>query len=136
VPLVLKGILHPEDAVRAADEGIRAIVVSNHGGRVLDGALPTALALPAVAAAVGDRLELLVDGGIRRGADVLRALALGARATVVGRPVLWGLAVAGEAGVTAVLAQVRDELETDAALCGIADVRRVPHDLVVREVVR
>ena len=98
VPIVLKGILHPADAGAAADAGITAVVVSNHGGRTLDGAVTTAEILPEIADAVGDRVELLVDGGIRRGVDVIRALALGARAVLVGRPFLWGLAIAGEAG--------------------------------------
>jgi 4-hydroxymandelate oxidase len=136
IPVVLKGILHPDDAARAVDEGVAAIVVSNHGGRILDGAIPTADALPGISAAVDGRLEILVDGGIRRGADVLRALALGARAAVIGRPVLWGLAMAGADGVAAVLRQVVDELETDAALCGVGDVRQVPRDLVARAVDR
>jgi len=130
VPLVLKGILHPEDGRRAADAGAAAVVVSNHGGRTLDGAIPTAEILPEVAEAVGDRIELLVDGGIRRGSDVLRALALGARAVLVGRPFLWGLAIAGDAGQRHVFALLRHELEEDARFCGIADVSAVPRDLV------
>ena len=132
LPLVLKGLLHPDDAVRAADVGARAVIVSNHGGRQLDGAIPTAEILPDVAAAAGDRVEILVDGGIRRGADILRALALGARAVLVGRPFLWGLAAAGEAGVDRVFAILRDELGTDAALAGVADLGAVPSDLVRR----
>jgi 4-hydroxymandelate oxidase len=132
IPVILKGILHPDDAARAADDGVRAIVVSNHGGRVLDGTLPTALALPAVTEAVGGRLEVYVDGGIRRGADVLRALALGARAVLLGRPVLWGLALGGSEGAGEVLDLLAEELDTDAALCGVADVAQVPHDLVER----
>lgn len=130
VPIVLKGILHPADARTAADVGIPAVVVSNHGGRTLDGAITTAEILPEIADAVGDRLELLVDGGIRRGSDVIRALALGARAVLVGRPFLWGLAAAGQAGQRHVFTLLRDELEQDARSCGIADVTRVPRDLV------
>jgi 4-hydroxymandelate oxidase len=129
-PIVLKGILHPEDARRAVDAGAAAIVVSNHGGRTLDGAIPTAEILPEVADAVGGQVELLVDGGIRRGSDVLRALALGARAVLVGRPFLWGLAIAGEAGQRRVFSLFRDELEEDARFCGIADLTAVPRDLV------
>jgi 4-hydroxymandelate oxidase len=130
VPIVLKGILHPDDARAAADVGIPAVVVSNHGGRTLDGAIPTAEILPEIADAVGDRVELLVDGGIRRGVDVIRALALGARAVLVGRPFLWGLAIAGETGQRRVFATLRDELEQDARHCGIPDLRAVPRELV------
>lgn len=130
IPIVLKGILHPADALAAADAGIQAIIVSNHGGRTLDGAIPTAEILPEIADAVGDRMEILVDGGIRSGVDVIRALALGARAVLIGRPFLWGLAIAGQAGQTRVFATLRDELEQDARHCGIADLRAVPRDLV------
>jgi 4-hydroxymandelate oxidase len=130
VPIVLKGILHPDDARRAAESGFPAIVVSNHGGRQLDGALPTAEVLPEIADAVGDQIELYVDGGIRRGADILRALALGARAVLVGRPFLWGLALGGEPGARRVFEILRAELEADAALAGVADLRAVPRGLV------
>ncbi len=130
VPIVLKGILHPTDALAAADVGIPAVVVSNHGGRTLDGAITTAEILPEIADAVGDRIELLVDGGIRRGVDVIRALALGARAVLIGRPFLWGLAIAGQAGQARVFATLRDELEQDARHCGLADVTKAPRDLV------
>ncbi len=130
-PLVLKGVLHPADARAAVDAGIRAIVVSNHGGRCLDGSLPTALALPAVVRAVDGRAEILVDGGIARGGHVLRALALGARAVLVGRPVLWGLAAAGAVGAEHVLARIIEELRVDAALAGVPSLDRVPRDLVV-----
>ena len=130
VPIVLKGILHPADALAAADVGIPAIVVSNHGGRTLDGAISTAEILPEIADAVGDRMELIVDGGIRRGVDVIRALALGARAVLVGRPFLWGLAIAGEAGQRRIFATFRDELEQDARHAGLPDLTDVPRDLV------
>ncbi len=113
-----------------ANHGVNAVIVSNHGGRTLDGAAPTAVVLAEVAAVVGERMEVLVDGGIRRGADVLRALSLGARAVLVGRPLAWGLAVAGEAGVLQVLDRLRRELEEDAALAGVPDLRSVPADLV------
>ena len=99
-PLVLKGILHLDDVRRSLDAGVDAIVLSSHGGRQLDGAVATADALREVADAAGDALEVFVDGGVRRGTDVLRALALGARAVLVGRPVLWGLACDGAAGVS------------------------------------
>lgn len=130
VPIVLKGILHPDDARRGIDAGAAAIVVSNHGGRTLDGAVTTAEILPEVAEAVDGRVELLVDGGIRRGADIIRALALGARAVLVGRPFLWGLAIAGEAGQRRIFSLFRNELEEDARFCGIADMTAVPRDLV------
>ena len=108
------------------DAGAAAIVVSNHGGRTLDGAIPTAEILPEIAEAVDNRVELLVDGGIRRGSDVLRALALGARAVLVGRPFLWGLAINGEAGQRRIFSLLRDELEEDARFCGIPDLTAVP----------
>lgn len=130
IPIVLKGILHPDDARMAIDAGAAAIVVSNHGGRTLDGAIPTAEILPEVAEAVDGRVELLVDGGIRRGGDVIRALALGARAVLVGRPFLWGLAINGDAGQRHVFNVLRHELEEDARFCGVADVTAVPRELV------
>lgn len=132
LPVVPKGVLHPDDARRAVAAGCPAVIVSNHGGRQLDGAVPTAEILPEVAEAVDGAAELYVDGGVRRGADVLRALALGSRAVLVGRPVLWGLAAGGEAGVRRVLAVLAEELVADAALAGVADLRRVPRDLVRR----
>ena len=101
LPVIVKGILTAEDAVLAAEHGARGVVVSNHGGRQLDTVLSGADVLPAIVDAVGDRLDVLVDGGIRRGTDVLKALALGARAVMVGRPVLWGLAVDGADGARA-----------------------------------
>jgi len=118
LPLILKGILTAEDAEIAAEHGIEAIVVSNHGGRQLDGVVPTLEALPEVAQAVKNRCEVYLDGGIRRGTDVLKGLALGARAVLIGRPILWGLAVDGEAGVTHVLQILRSELELAMALTG------------------
>ena len=131
LPLVLKGVLRPDDARHAAEEGAAAVVVSNHGGRQLDGAVASLDALPAVVAAAGDRLEVLMDGGIRRGTDVLIALALGARAVLLGRPVLWGLAVDGEAGAARVLALLRDEVDLALALAGCTSPAEVGRDLVV-----
>lgn len=120
LPLVVKGVLTAEDALLAAEHGADGVVVSNHGGRQLD-AVPASLdALPEVAEAVGDRIEVLVDGGIRRGTDVLEALALGARAALAGRAVLWGLAAAGEEGVGRVLALLRAEIELGLKLLGCA----------------
>ena len=130
LPLVVKGILRGDDARRAVDQGVKAIIVSNHGGRQLDGAIATLDALPEVAAAVGQAAEVLVDGGIRRGTDVLKALTLGAGAVLVGRPVLWGLAVAGEAGAEHVLTLLRDELDLAMALSGCARLADVTAGLV------
>ncbi len=127
----MKGVLRPDDAVRAVDAGVAAIVVSNHGGRQLDTAIAGIDALPAVAQAVGDRCEVLVDGGVRRGVDVVKALALGARAVLVGRPLLWGLAVAGEPGVADVLNMLRAEVENALALCGAPSPRDLPPNLVI-----
>ena len=121
--LILKGILDPEDAKIAAQSGADAIVVSNHGGRQLDGTISSIRALPEVADAVGDRLEVWVDGGIRSGQDVLKALALGARATLIGRAFLYGLGAMGEAGVMRSLEIIRNELDVSMALCGVRDVR-------------
>jgi 4-hydroxymandelate oxidase len=130
LPLVLKGVLRPDDARRAADEGAAAVVVSNHGGRQLDGAVASLDALPAVVAAAGNRLEVLMDGGVRRGTDVLIALALGARAVLLGRPVLWGLAVGGETGAARVLELLRDEVDLALALAGCTSPAEVRTDLL------
>jgi 4-hydroxymandelate oxidase len=119
LPVLVKGVLRPEDARRAAEHGAAGVVVSNHGGRQLDTVLAAAEALPAIAAEVGDRLDVIVDGGIRRGTDVLKALALGARAVMVGRPVIWGLAVDGANGVRAVLELLRAEFDVTLALAGV-----------------
>jgi L-lactate dehydrogenase (cytochrome) len=119
-PLVLKGIMDPDDARRAAEIGADGIVVSNHGGRQLDGTPGTAEALPAIVEAVGDRLSVLVDGGIRNGLDVLRMLALGARGVMIGRPWAFALAAGGEAAVSRMLAQFALELRAGLALTGCA----------------
>jgi isopentenyl diphosphate isomerase/L-lactate dehydrogenase-like FMN-dependent dehydrogenase len=118
LPVIAKGILTAEDAVLAAEHGCSAVVVSNHGGRQLDRAVASLDALPEVAEAVGDRIEVLMDGGIRRGTDVAIALALGARAVLVGRPVIWGLAARGAEGAQHVLELLRDELLVALALLG------------------
>jgi 4-hydroxymandelate oxidase len=130
LPIVVKGILRPDDAARAVALGAAGIVVSNHGGRQLDGVPATVDALPGVVDAVAGRAEVLVDGGIRWGGDVLKALALGARAVLLGRPILWGLGVAGADGVRDVLELVRSELSRALALAGVIDVNDVPKDLV------
>jgi len=131
LPVVPKGVMRADDARRALDAGARGVIVSNHGGRQLEHCIATLDALPAVAEAVGSRLEVYLDGGIRTGSDVLIAVALGARAVLVGRPILWGLTVAGADGVAAVLTRLRDELFVAAALCGTASVRDLPGGLVV-----
>jgi L-lactate dehydrogenase (cytochrome) len=121
--LVLKGILDAEDAKAALQSGVDAIVVSNHGGRQLDGAMSSIRALPEVVDTVADRLEVWFDGGIRSGQDVLRALALGAHATLVGRAYAYGLGAMGEAGVTRALQIIQAELDVTMALCGLRSVR-------------
>lgn len=130
LPVVVKGVMRGDDAARCVDAGAVGVCVSNHGGRIVDGCVATAAVLPDVVDAVGGRAEVYVDGGIRRGADVLGALALGARAVMVGRPVLWGLAVDGEAGVTGVLENVRAEFARVMAFCGAANVGEITPDLV------
>jgi len=131
LPLVVKGIVRGDDAARAVEHGAAGVVVSNHGGRQLDTTVATADALPDVVDVVNGRAEVYVDGGVRRGTDVLKALALGARAVLVGRPVLWGLAVDGEAGVARALGILRDELALALALAGCAGVSDVTRDLVM-----
>ena len=121
--LILKGILDVEDAKIAATTGADAIVVSNHGGRQLDGTVSSIRALPEIAQAVGDRIEVLFDGGIQSGQDVLRALALGAKGTMIGKAFAWSLGAMGEAGVTTALEILRKELDVTMALCGLKDVK-------------
>ncbi len=116
--VLVKGVVRGDDAALAVEHGACAVVVSNHGGRQLDGCVPTAVALPEVAAAVAGRVPVLVDGGVRSGADVVRALALGADAVMVGRPWLWGLATAGEEGVRAVLDALIADIARTLALLG------------------
>jgi 4-hydroxymandelate oxidase len=131
LPVVLKGVLHPGDAARAVDEGVAAVLVSNHGGRQLDAAPATVEALPAVVRAVAGRIPVLLDGGVRCGADVAVALALGAAAVGIGRPVLWGLAAEGESGVARVLEELREDTAHVLALCGAADCAGIAPDQVV-----
>ena len=130
LPLLLKGIIRPEDARMAVERGVDGIVVSNHGGRQLDGTEPTLRALPRVAEAVAGRAEVYMDGGVRRGTDVIKAVALGARAVLVGRPCLWGLAAAGDQGVARVLEMLRQELALGMALCGCPDVSAIDRSLI------
>lgn len=131
LPLVLKGILRGDDAVRAVEHGAQGIVVSNHGGRQLDGAIASIDALPEIIAAVDGRAEVLLDGGIRRGTDILKALAIGAKAVLIGRPILWGLAVSGQAGVADIISLLKDELTTAMALSGCANLQDIDSTLVI-----
>ena len=125
LPVVVKGVCRGDDARRAAEHGAKAVVVSNHGGRQLDTAPATCEVLPSVVDAAGDLCEVYVDGGIRRGSDVLKAIALGARAVLVGRPILWGLTVAGEQGATDVLEILRRELDEAMLLCGCTRIEDI-----------
>ena len=129
-PLIIKGIMTPEDACLARDHGADAIIVSNHGGRQLDGAPASIEVLPAIKAAVGDRLEVLMDGGIRSGQDVLRALASGADGTMVGRAYIYGLGALGEAGVVETLNILRNELDLTMAFCGRTNIATVSGDIL------
>ena len=133
LPIVLKGIQSAEDALLAVGHGIEGIIVSNHGGRQVDGAIGALQALPGVVEAVGERCEILFDSGIRSGADALKALALGARAVCLGRPYVWGLALGGEQGVVEVLRAFLAELDLNMALSGHASIDEVgPHTLVAQ----
>ncbi len=129
--LILKGIMEVEDARLAADSGADALIVSNHGGRQLDGAPSSIAALPAIVEAVGHRIEVWMDGGIRSGQDVLKAVALGARGTLIGRSFLYGLGAMGEAGVTAALNIIAKELDITMAFCGHTDIRDVDRRILV-----
>jgi isopentenyl diphosphate isomerase/L-lactate dehydrogenase-like FMN-dependent dehydrogenase len=131
-PLLLKGILHPREAAEAVARGVDGVIVSNHGGRQLDGAPGSLDALPGVVAAAGGRIPVLVDGGIRRGADVLKALALGASLCLIARPQLFGLAVAGEAGVARVLDILRREIDRAMGLLGVRTIAEIGPDFLMR----
>ena len=130
-PLIIKGIMDPRDARAALDVGADAIVVSNHGGRQLDGALSSIRALPEIVDAVGERMEVHLDGGIRSGQDVLKALALGAKGTFIGRSYVYGLGALGEAGVTKALEIIAKELDLSMAFCGRTDVNAVDRDILM-----
>lgn len=132
LPVLLKGVMDEDDALEAARLRVGGLIVSNHGGRTLDTLPPTAEVLPAITDAVGDSLPVLVDGGIRRGTDVLKAMALGARAVLIGRPYIYGLANAGALGVAHVIRLLRDELEIAMALSGCATLDRIPPRLLRR----
>ena len=131
LPLLLKGVLHADDAVAALDAGAAGLIVSNHGGRTLDTAVSTAFALPRIADVVAGRAPLLVDGGIRRGTDIVKALALGAQAVMLGRPCIWALAAEGPLGVARSIRLLRDELEIALALCGCATLGDIDMALLV-----
>lgn len=133
-PVILKGILDPDDAKKALDVGADAIVVSNHGGRQLDGALSSIRMLPQIMDAVGDKIEVHLDSGIRSGQDVLKALALGAKGTMIGRAFVYGLGAMGEAGVTRALEVIHKELDTTMALCGEREIANLGrHNLLMPE---
>jgi 4-hydroxymandelate oxidase len=132
LPILLKGILRADDARIAFEHGVDGIIVSNHGGRQLDTVPATIDALPAIVEAVGDKMEILIDGGVRRGTDVVKALAYGARAVLLGRPVLWGLAMNGEEGVSLVLELIRQELDLAMALSGCPTVADITPDMIYR----
>jgi lactate 2-monooxygenase len=125
LPILLKGVLHPDDARKAVDEGVDGLVVSNHGGRQVDGAIPTAEALPAVVEAVEDRIPVLLDSGVRGGADAFKALALGARAVLIGRPYAYGLAVAGERGVRDVIRNFLADFDLTMGLAGCSTIAEI-----------
>ncbi|KJE92024.1 peroxisomal glycolate oxidase [Capsaspora owczarzaki ATCC 30864] len=131
LPIILKGVLSPEDATLAVDHGVQGILVSNHGARQLDGVPATIEALPGIVAAVGSRCDVYLDGGVRRGTDVLMALALGAKAVFVGRPVLWGLAYKGEEGVQIALTLLQQELKLAMQLAGCSKLADLTPSLVV-----
>ncbi|MEQ1833902.1 MAG: alpha-hydroxy acid oxidase, partial [Candidatus Eisenbacteria bacterium] len=130
LPVVVKGVLRPDDAVRAIEHGAAAIAVSNHGGRNLDTVPASIDALPRVAAAVNGRVPVLVDGGVRRGVDVVKALAQGATAVMIGRPYLWGLGAAGADGVARVVRMLVHELELAMAQCGTANLGEITRELL------
>jgi 4-hydroxymandelate oxidase len=130
LPVLLKGIVHPDDARLAVEHGAAGVIVSNHGGRQLDTAPATIEALLPIVEAVDGRIEVLIDGGIRRGTDVVKALAYGARAVAVGRPILWGLAADGQRGVERILEMLRFEVDLAMGLCGCATVDEIGRDLV------
>jgi 4-hydroxymandelate oxidase len=132
LPLLIKGVVRADDASRARDHGAAGVIVSNHGGRQLDTSIASIDALPEVADALAGALPVLLDGGVRRGTDVIKALALGACAVLLGRPVLWGLAAAGQQGVLDVLGLLQREIDLAQALCGCASLADIGRDLVVR----
>jgi lactate 2-monooxygenase len=132
LPILLKGILHPDDAKLALEHGMDGVIVSNHGGRQVDGAIPAIDALPEIVEAVQDRIPVLMDSGIRRGSDILKALSLGAKAVLVGRPYMYGLALAGEEGVKQVLRNLIADFDLTLALSGKRNIQRLNREVVKR----
>ncbi len=132
LPVLLKGLTHPDDAILAVESGADGIIVSNHGGRQLDGAIATLEALPSVCEAVEHKVPVLMDSGIRRGADIIKALALGASAVLIGRPYIYGLAVAGEIGVKTVMENLIAETELQMAICGRKSIAEIEPSLVIK----
>jgi 4-hydroxymandelate oxidase len=130
LPVLVKGILRADDALLALEHGASAVIVSDHGGRQLDTVIPAVYALREIAAAVDGRCEVWIDGGVRRGTDIVKALALGANAVLIGRPVLWGLAVNGELGVHQILKILREEFDRAMALCGCRSLHEITPDLI------
>jgi 4-hydroxymandelate oxidase len=128
--VLIKGVVRADDAIRALDHGAKGIVVSNHGGRQLDTSPATIDALPPIVDAIAGRGEILLDGGVRRGTDVLKAIALGARAVLIGRPMLWGLACDGQAGARRILEMLRSELDLALALAGAASIDALDRSLL------
>ncbi|GBF78909.1 alpha-hydroxy acid oxidase [Aphanothece sacrum] len=131
LPIVLKGILRGDDAILALKHGVKAIIVSNHGGRQLDGAISSLDALPRIITAIDNKIDVIMDGGIRRGTDIFKALALGAKMVLVGRPILWGLAVDGETGVAHILQLLRDELALAMALSGCPSLAEINESFLI-----
>jgi isopentenyl diphosphate isomerase/L-lactate dehydrogenase-like FMN-dependent dehydrogenase len=132
IPVLLKGVMHPGDARLAIEHGAAGVIVSNHGARQLDTVPATIDVLPAIAEAVDGKIEVLVDGGIRRGTDVFKAIALGAKAVAVGRPIIWGLAVDGQAGAKRILDLLRKDFELTMKLCGCTSLKEITKDLIFR----
>lgn len=130
LPILIKGVVRGDDAAKAVEHGLDGIVVSNHGGRQLDTSPATIDVLPEIVEAAGGKAEILIDGGIRRGTDIIKALALGAKAVMIGRPALWGLAISGESGVVNVLKLLRKELDLAMALCGCRNTSEITSDLI------
>ena len=130
LPVVVKGIMRGDDGRRCAEYGAKGVIVSNHGGRYLDTTFASIEVLPEVVDQVDGRIEVYLDGGMRRGTDILKALALGARAVLMGRPIFWGLAVDGEAGLQAVITMLRDELNGAMGMCGRPTIESIDRDVI------
>ena len=134
MPLLLKGVLHPEDARAAVERGMDGLIVSNHGGRQVDGAIGSLDALPGIVEAVAGRVPILLDSGVRGGADAFKALSLGAQAVLIGRPYAYGLAIAGEAGVREVIRNLVAEFDLTLALAGCASIRELTSERLTRPI--